>query len=370
MRILQVVNHTVDQVLDGGHARTLALDQWVDSVGGDRIVIQDQRWGQSRAFRYARPVILAREIAEIAPDLLVFRYPACPFFMHQERNADVVRAVWFLWLLRRHALSKGVRLVVDMTDLFRDWGGEKLNDRLLGLLERSVYGSADEVWACAAPMGQYITDKYNLPPDRARTVRNGNFRRAKVHVAAADEVPAGKLSFLYAGDLRNGVRNIQTILDGFVKHVRSADARLVVCGGHGEWIPDAVNDSRVLYLGLLPPEALNAVGERCSMGLIPQIEEGYLHLVEPTKLGLYMTLRLPVLTSRCKAMMAFIEEHKCGLVAPFDAFGEALNRIAEDPQVLMECRVDPELAESFYWDRIYGDALKGFCERFGLKAAA
>lgn len=372
MRLLQVVNTQASPATDGGTSRNLALNAFVDSQGGIRIAVQDDAWRASRARRQMRPVSLTAEIRRLRPDVLVFRYPGFPFFWSLDRDLDLLRSLAFLGMLRAALAGSGCRMVIDLCDLIRfpspDTGITlHLNDRLLAAFERRFFGSADEIWACSEGFGRHIADTYGVAWRSFRLALNGNFRECGDAPAPPEEAVEGSFRFFYAGDLGRGWRGVETMLDGFVSEVSDPSARLVLCGANGGWIAGHYSDRRIVYLGKLTSMEASAIGRQCHVALIPQPEHQYFHLSFPTKLGFYMTLGLPVITTPLREPARFVEKHGVGLAAPPEEFGRQMRRLVElRHEVEAFCSAAVGLSESFYWDSIYGAAFEGFRERFGV----
>ena len=366
MAVVQLANFGVEQVTGGGTSRSQALDLLVDGLGGTRIVVQDARWNSGRLHRYLRPFSILVQLKQAKPDVLVLRYPGFPFFWSSHRNLDLKRALIFLGRLRSFTKANGVRVVIDILDLLRYASPNPemklgIDDALLGKFEEELFGFADEIWACSYSIARHLVDTYALPTERVRVVLNGGFRlSASAHEPA---VPAsdGEFRFFYAGDLARVWRGTEIMLDGFVGSVTDPSARLVICGANGEWIKDEYSDPRIVNLGVLPSDEIVAWGRTCKVGLIPQPESGYYHMAFPTKLGLYLTLGMPIITTRAEEAAGFVERHGVGLVASADRFGEYLNQVVSDPALLEPMRAKScSMADGFYWDSIYGEAWDSF----------
>ncbi len=372
MRIVQIVNRLVSNPLDGGSTRTCALDSFVDSLGGKKLVVQSDGWGDSRVWRLARPWSLLREIESATPDVLIFRYPGFPFFWSIDRNTDILRSLAFLQGIKSLARRNGTRIIIDILDLLRYPSPNPdmkldLNDGLLGYFEQSLFNTADEVWACSHAIADHLTGTYSLPSDKVRVVLNGNGHNQSVGNATSVTIPEDTFAFFYAGDLSRGWRGTEIMLDGF-QEVIDPSARLVLCGLNGDWIADTCDDQRILLLGPLSADAVAQIGRECKVGLIPQPELGYYHLAFPTKLGLYLNLGLPVLTTLAREASDFVTRNNVGLAVAATDFGRTMSDILAAPDQLEVLRSECDrLGPGFYWDAIYGNAFSGFCAR-GLEA--
>lgn len=369
LKLVQVVNTAPGTATGGGSSRALALDQFVDAQGGARIMVQDSAWLRSRVRRLMRPVSLVREIARSGPDILVFRYPGFPFFWSTRRNLDLARSLVFLLLLKRVVRLRGCHVIVDMLDLVRYPSPNPdlalgVSDRLLGYLERCLFAAADELWACSEAIRHHLVETYTLPEENVRIVLNGSFRDDGPGAGVPEAISGESFNFFYAGDLARGWRGAEIMLDAFVAKITDGSARLILCGTNGEWIAGCYPDSRIVNLGPLLAQEVSAVGRMCHVGLIPQPECGYYHLAFPAKLGLYLALGLPVVTSCAKEAADFVQGHGLGVVASAEAFGEGMRDIMADRGMLQRYRqAAAELSEAFYWDNIYGSALAEFKAR-------
>lgn len=356
----------------GGSSRTLALDQFVDKQGGSRIIVQDAQWCTDRCRRALRPISLCRDILRAKPDVVLFRYPGFPFFWSLDRGTDLVRSTLFLLALRRLTQRKKVCVVVDVLDLLRFPSPNPdlqlgLDDRGLERFERMLFGYADGIWACSHAIGDHLATVYDIPEDRVQVVLNGSFRESAGVPGGNDHTDYGKFSFFYAGDLAQGWRGTEIMLDGFVNGVKDRSARLVLCGTGGEWIARSVSDERIMNLGVLTAQEAAMAGRNCSVGLIPQPESGYYHMAFPTKLGLYITLGLPVITTCAREAASFVRANGLGLVAPAGDFGTHMQRLMDDVPLFRTCQAAARsMSEAFYWDSIYPAALSQFVERCSL----
>lgn len=371
MRVLQVINKPVRIATGGGDSRTQALDQFIDSIGGARVVVQNEAWQKSRIYRQTRPLSLLGQIRRARPEALVVRYPGFPFFWRHDRNLELARAHAFLRLLRRLTRRIGCRAIVDILDLLRYPSPNpdlalRLSDRALAAFERCLLQWADQVWACSHSIRSHLIDTYDLDQEKVAVVLNGGFRHGNPEPPPTIPRPcAPTFSFFYAGDLAPGWRGTEIMLDGFTRHVSDPAARLVVCGVNGAWIEQAYPDRRITNLGTLSAEQVAAAGRGCHVGLVPQPESGYYHLAFPTKVGLYLTLGLPVLTTRAREAAEFVETHGVGVAAQATRFGEAMRDLAADPGRLEPMRLrSASVGEGFYWDAIYRRAFDMFASRF------
>lgn len=369
MRLLQLVNLDSGVVTGGGSSRIRALDDFVDSHDGQRIVVQDWAWHRNRAYRLMRPLSLLRQVRLAKPDALILRYPGFPFFWSIEGNVALLRGLFFLNMLRRVKSRQRFGVAVDILDLLRYPSPNpdmklELSDKWLGFFEQRLLDLADETWACSRAIGKHLAETYHISEDRVRVVLNGNFRHEASPDALPERIPEGGVRFFYAGDLAPGWRGTELMIDAFLSEAAQHDAWLILCGANGDWIRQSYPDQRVINLGVLSPSGVAAAGRQCQAGLIPQPEEGYYHLAFPTKLGLYLTLGLAVVTTRAREAAEFVEENGVGVVTSAEDLGKTLADIARDPDSLYKYRTKAaEMGEAFYWDNIYAKAFDGFEQR-------
>jgi hypothetical protein len=356
------VNEEAGAAGGGGTSRNLGLDQFVDSIGGRRLVVQNARWRRSRLYRLLRPYTLASEIGRADADVWIFRYAGFPFFWSLEDERCLRCSRLFIRLARRH--WRGQRIILDVMDLMRHQSPNpaivvKLDDQRFGEFERELFGFATEIWAASRGIGEHLRETYDLPPEKIKTVLNGTFPPGGggEHPFAP---PPGSFCAFYGGDLGPGWRGIEAMIESF-RRCPSPSLRLVLCGVDGEWIPEyAGGDPRVLYLGSLSADQATTVATRCQVGIICQPPVGYFNENFPTKLGSYVALGLPTLCTPAKEAAEFVTAHDIGVMYGGN-LGDALDRLARSPESLERFRRNlAGLRDRFTWSRIYADA-------FGLK---
>ena len=131
-----------------------------------------------------------------------------------------------------------------------------------------------------------------------------------------------------------------------------------MCGPGGEWIGERYGDERIKYLGVTPTiEYLFGVVKSCDVGIIPYPRQTYNDIEYPTKLALYITCEVPVLTNNLPTCSSVVLENNVGMSCSLEHMSSSMALLARNDELRAmfkeNCR---RVKEHFYWDRIFDDA--------------
>lgn len=355
-----VVNKLSAGINDGGTLRSDALENHIDLAGGTVIEVQDCRYRKGRLHHIVRYVSLFRDIYRNKPRIVVLAFPSLPFLWNLSQYRCLAQSLYFLIGLRLLSSWQRFRIVIDVSDMprhqFKELGfdiGVKLT--LLRWFEKQYFRLAHKVWFPAQPMADVATKEMRIDKEKVAIVVNGNLRNGcpKSHSEVLPDY-SRPVSFVYAGDLRQD-RGIKNMVQAF-RDISPEVARLSVCGINGDWLK---NDDHIINLGPLSAEACNAFVSQADIGIIPYPPEGYYNIIFPTKLSLYITCGVPILTTQIEETSRIVKQAGIGFVADFSDLKKSLLNVCRGTAEVEECRRQiSRIRDEFFWERILDNAFK------------
>ncbi len=364
-RMVYVANFTRNpEVTDGGSSREDALATFVCDQGGECLTVCDGRFKGNAKERFTRAGRLLREIEELNPELVVLSYPSYPFFWQHKVTRYFWTSVQFTRQLSKLARKIGFRVVIDIMDLpvfqYKDLGfGLEMRPETLRKFDRFIFGWADYLWVCSESLAEVIAKNYAIPKSRMIVALNGYRDTCKPDTSA--DCTDNVLRFTYAGSL-NPERGIKHLIDSFLANDLE-NCELHLCGPFGEWIDTTVQSKAIFHHGSLFNDQACEIMSGCDVGLIPYPERGYYHLAFATKLGFYLGLGMPVLSSNAHETASHVKRLGVGLCWNIDDFASAFAYINAHREELCKWRKRAmEARGDFNWSTIYANALSRTCE--------
>jgi glycosyltransferase involved in cell wall biosynthesis len=260
---------------------------------------------------------------------------------------------------------RGAWVVFNMVELFPELLSSRMGIgqrhpllRLARWSERFAAGWADQVLTVSETCRRIVVSR-GVDRDRIEIVPNSlEIEPGETFpVQAREAVIVTHASLIERYGIQVAIRALGLLA------TRWPQIRLEVLG-HGEYRPvlERLADrlglrDRVVFTGFLPwPEAMARIS-RAAVGVVPVIEDGYGHLLLPTKLMEYAELRVPAAVSRLPAIQEYFPEDSLAYFRAGDAEGLAaqIDRLLRDPQA---ARAQAERAfaamERLRWSAVSG----------------
>ncbi|HTY54083.1 MAG TPA: glycosyltransferase family 4 protein [Candidatus Binataceae bacterium] len=247
----------------------------------------------------------------------------------------------------------GSRIILDihdtMPELYQDkFGGRRgaMVARLLMAIERLCAAFADRVLA-VHHLHRLRLEQAGVPCAKISEVMN-------LPEASFFEAPSGYASDSGAGNDTNGQDGFVLVCHGTVTRRLGIDVAIRAVAllvsripelrlrmiGAGDFLENAKAlaaslglANRVSFEGLVPIEDLPRVLQGAAIGLVPNHDTHATRLMLPVKLLEYVTLGIPVITSRLKTVEYYFPETAVRMVPPGDAeaMADAILELYQDP---------------------------------------
>lgn len=374
MKILQITNtqptadlHSPAWDQRNYTSRMKALDEFIDSVGGERIVLRTVLSSKKKASMIsALGKVFWRIIAQ-KWDYIIFQYPNFPFYWHLSKESVILKSYIFFIVVRMLASIRRTKICIDYRDTVVGFSDDNTigrvntsSQRLLRLFEKTIFRLSDSVWFSSPGFKNLIMRQYGINPTRTRIVLNGNFRYEHALTSVDEEIivslPEG-FKFFYAGGLEENFRGIGQMIQAF-QAMQNKESLLILCGSGGEWIQDKYKDSRIKYLGKVSQITSSLIASNCDIGLLPQPKTQYYELGFPTKIALYLTGGLPILSTKTDTAEKFLANTGTGICCEATELYKHMDSLVSNPNLtnVLKARCI-RIREEFYWDRIYTEYL-------------
>jgi glycosyltransferase involved in cell wall biosynthesis len=264
---------------------------------------------------------------------------------------------------------RGDRITVQVDDdpsRQDEWLGGRLSNRQVWWekrFERKLLSSADAVWVVSTSLAEHVAEAYGVDPGRIRVVPNGG--SVPPERGEAD----GVFRFVYAGALHRDRYDVGALVDAFAR-TSIPDARLVLAGYGGEWIPpylDQLGDRRIEYRGPMDAKQAQSVVRDCDVGVVTCSPGGYLHRTLPGKVGEYLACGLPILSTVRGDTLRLIEEHGVGSYCEERDLAWVMEAIARRDGAFLKMRDNARrLSSAYTWPTIFRRAMRGSPQARGL----
>ena len=254
---------------------------------------------------------------------------------------------------RRIGIDSDTQLVIPSNPVKR-W----VKSLYLGTIfrNRNVYGLAGGTQSHKALFRHYGMDEYRvfLMP---MMVNNDRFYHVK------DECSNSSFVFLYVGRIVN-CKNIETLLDAFVKEFFNQDNVQLRIVGDGEMLPDLKSKYRasdkIVFLGKKYGADLAEQYHQASVFVLPSSYEPWGLVVNEA-----MCASLPVIVSdQVGASFDLVEGHDTGFVFRYDnveELGKRMRMLYEDPVLWKRCSENAYKRMHDYWNfNLYSSCLSSF----------
>ena len=256
---------------------------------------------------------------------------------HRYRSVEVYNSTDLAVFTAIVPRLRGSRVVLNMLEMNPELAATRLRAgpghplvRLLRLCERLATGWADCVVTVSGTWRRLLIER-GADPDRIVVVPNTQRVPALRSRRAAARSP---ILVSHGVQIeRYGLQTAIQVLPRLLEHW--PDLRLELIGG-GEYQPELRRladrlgvGGQVDFLGFIPSwqEALGRVS-RATIGLVPVLDDGYGHLILPTRLVDYAALGIPAVCSRLPAMREYFPEDAVSYFEPGDG-AELAARVLE-----------------------------------------
>jgi glycosyltransferase involved in cell wall biosynthesis len=194
------------------------------------------------------------------------------------------------------------------------------------------------------PVKDGILVKHGLLPDSIEVI--ANFADDKLFPLRTSYGIEGKMRFVFHGTIleRSGLRMLMTALSE-VRHKDRICVRIIGTGDFSQELRGIIQslkleqivdfDNRSYPVNSIPDQI-----EDCHVGLVPLEISSVTDYALPLKLLEYISLGLPVVSVRNKAISYYFKEEDCIFFEWDDpqSLSAALDRIAENPEILIRYR--------------------------------
>jgi len=222
--------------------------------------------------------------------------------------------------------------------------------------ERLSAAYCDQIITVHDPVKEGILVKHGLSPDSIKVI--ANFADDELFPLRKSFSIEGRIRFVYHGSIleRSGLRMLITALT----KVHRKDRISVKIIGEGDFsqelkrIIQSSNVGRTVNFDnhSYPAHSISARIEDCNVGIVPlEISSATNHAL-PLKLLEYISLGLPVVTVRNKAISHYFSLEDCIFFEPNDpdSLSAVLNRLIDNPEILLRYRERSlALRERFSW---------------------
>lgn len=343
-------------LVEAGHHVTVVAPADLEREIHDGVIILGVKVPGSRVQRVRVWCDIFRQVRNLKPDVIHFHDPE----------------LLLLVPLFRLRFGKRVRLIYDVHEYFiaalssKYWVPPWLRPivaRMAAMLERLIVDQTDGI-ICAVEGQLPLYDTFQGPKVVVRNLPSAElFANPEPH-PALDEA---RLKLIYVG-LILPKRGIDLLLDAMhILHQQDHDDISLYLIGP-ETSPEYVHavqtfvrqhglDSRVKWLGYVPPDRIKHYLANAHVGLVPgRYTQQYRNPGLTTKLFEYLLMGLPVLTVDYPHRRVYVEESQCGLVVPtedVEAHVDAILWFRDHPE---EARAMGErgramVLDHYTWDR-------------------
>lgn len=355
-----VVNRRSSGINDGGTLRSEALESHISHAGGTIIEVQNRQYKKGHIYHINRYLSIFHDVYKKKPDIVVLTFPSLPFLWNLAQYRCLLQALYFFIGLRLLGIWQRFKIVIDVSDM-PIYQSKELGFTIgvrhtpLHWFEKQYFRLAHKVWFPSQPMADIVTTEIRIDKKKVVVVVNGNLKNGCLtgqnKVLSDNSRP---VSFVYAGDLRQD-RGIKNMIQAF-RDIPPEMARLSVCGINGEWLK---NDDHIINLGPLSAEECNAFVSQADVGIIPYPPEGYYNLIFPTKLSLYITCGVPILTTQIRETSRIVKKTGIGFVTDFNDLKTTLLHICKNKGEVTECRRQlGRIRNEFFWECILDNAFE------------
>ena len=229
----------------------------------------------------------------------------------------------------------GAKVILDMHEITPEFYMSKYGMkeeswpvRLLTYIEKISFDYADQVITINEPIQELLASR-GLPPQKTTIVAN-SADESRFHefrnVAISSRIPkSGKFVMMYHGTITK-LYGLDIGIEAFSQvYAEMPDAELWILGDGTETeelkklAQKRGLDSRVKFLGRVPPSEIPVWLERCSVGILPIRNDVFLQYASPNKLPEYIIMERPVIISRLRAIRQYFSENALAFCEPNDA---------------------------------------------------
>ena len=257
----------------------------------------------------------------------------------------------------------GAKVILDIHDPMPNTFASKFKGsengffyRVLLWQERLSAAYCSQVITVHHPVKDGILVKHGLAPDSIQVI--ANFADDELFALRKSFTINGKIRFVFHGTIleRSGLKMLMTALAG----VRRKDRISVRIIGEGDFSPALTDMIQSLDLGHMvefdnrsyPTHSIPKHIADCDVGLVPLEISSVTNYALPLKLLEYISLGLPVVSVRNKAISYYFTEEDCMFFDWDDprSLSTAIDRIAENPEILISYRErSAVLRDQFSW---------------------
>ena len=276
-------------------------------------------------------------------------YPDFPLF-HPPRQLKLPLLRTVLQGIRILLRKTKAKLFVDVVDLPR-WQARDLGytlrmaEQFLRAAEKEIFDLADCVVLPSKSLAQLAIEDEVVEEKKIKILPNGLARKASVDLPARAR---GNPSFFYAGSLSLGHnRRILQLVQSFMEKAKD-DSVLHLCGEGGQWLAQGDYPTKIVYHGHLKEQECLELAEKCDFGLIPYPEGDYFNWCFPSKLGLYLSAGVAILSTDLKETKGVITKLEVGETKPAKEFSQFFTE-GQDLLARYDRRVIRQRAAKWDW---------------------
>lgn len=220
-------------------------------------------------------------------------------------------------------------------------------------VEQLACRRAGEVVACTAPDAERLAERFAIPSGVCRVVPNGVALDA-VPFVPLDDRAGGRPIVVFVGSWHGPNVAAAELLMRIAQERPQLDVRII--GSVGGALADTPVPPNVTITGPVDRSALHELLARASVAVNPMAEGSGSNL----KLLEYGAAGVPVVSTAFGARGFLLEPEVHYVEAAPDAFGDALDRLLDEPVTATRARVGrlhAHVRAAFGWDAIAGDWL-------------
>lgn len=229
----------------------------------------------------------------------------------------------------------GAKILLDMHEITPEFYMSKYGIaaqsrvvRLLKWLERISFDFADHVTTINELTRDLLADR-GLPKSRSTIVMNVADESRFLAAATTSAVPASspvhdRFVMMYHGTI-TAIYGLDIAIEAFalVRHeMPRAELWIIGFGPQEDDLKRLVLErgleSRVKFVGPVPPADMPAWLQKCDVGLLPMRRDVLLEFAFPNKLGEYLINGKSVIVSRLRTLRHYFSEHALAFVEPND----------------------------------------------------
>ena len=360
-----------DEIKEAGQLRTVSFYRYIeDNIANASIITaHDNNITNNMLVRTARGVYDYFRVLSLIifskNNINILNYHTL-VFAHPLDMFAFIKGIIFITVVKISSIMRKGKIIINIHDLPRyqnkDLGYPMYSrDIFYFIFEKILFNYADELWPTANEMASLIKRDYKFSNRKKyRIAINGNINRVGETIIDLSR-ENGEMYFVYAGTL-NRNRGIEEMIDAFIS-AKNENAKLLILGlDEIEMMKDySKQNNKIFYLGHKTAEECNAIVSQCDYGIICYPNKFYFNTTFLTKIALYITCEVPILTVNSRIAEQLISNENIGLSCKQEELMEKYQYIYKHRDIAVTFKRNiKKIKNGYYWDTILRNTFQSF----------